>query len=320
MPLPLIPVVIGLVSLVAGGYGVKKGLDAKEDLDRAKSIGKDAERRHKDCITSLDEERRITNSAFEDLGSLKVKIFTQQIKRLVDEIKKRKNSGSKLEDYEESIEELNLPNLKKMVLNSLEIETGLLSGTASGVLAGLGAYGSVGLLASASTGTAIASLSGAAATNATLAWLGGGALSAGGLGMAGGMYVLGGIVAGPAIAITGFMMATKAEEALTKSWAYKSEVDKKIAEIGGMRAILQGLQANAKEMTRTLEKLVPFFDDALNNLSGDDASFRRLLAVGKGLKSVLETPIMEKDGGVTQNLKSDLRAKIRHAGMIEYKG
>ena len=140
------------------------------------------------------------------------------------------------------------------------------------------------------------------------------------LGMAGGMYVLGGIVAGPAIAITGFMMATKAEEALTKSWAYKSEVDKKIAEIGGMRAILQGLQANAKEMTRTLEKLVPFFDDAVNNLSADDASFQRLLAVGKGLKLVLETPIMEKDGGVTQNLESDLRAKIRHAGMIEYKG
>ncbi len=47
----------------------------------------------------------------------------------------------------------------------------------------------------ASTGTAISSLSGAAATNAALAWLGGGALSAGGGGMAAGNLLLG--LAGP---------------------------------------------------------------------------------------------------------------------------
>jgi hypothetical protein len=52
-------------------------------------------------------------------------------------------------------------------------------------MAGFAAFGSVGMLATASTGTAIGTLSGAAATNATLAWLGGGALSAGGFGMAG---------------------------------------------------------------------------------------------------------------------------------------
>lgn len=42
----------------------------------------------------------------------------------------------------------------------------------------------------ASTGTAISSLSGAAATNAALAWLGGGTLSAGGGGMAAGRFLL----------------------------------------------------------------------------------------------------------------------------------
>ena len=40
--------------------------------------------------------------------------------------------------------------------------------------------------ATASTGTLISSLSGAAATNASLAFMGGGAVSAGGFGMAGG--------------------------------------------------------------------------------------------------------------------------------------
>ena len=45
-------------------------------------------------------------------------------------------------------------------------------------------------LGTASTGTAISTLSGAAATKATLAWLGGGTLAAGGLGVAGGAVVL----------------------------------------------------------------------------------------------------------------------------------
>ena len=47
----------------------------------------------------------------------------------------------------------------------------------------------------ASTGTAISALSGAAATNAALAWLGGGALAAGGGGMAAGSAFL--ALAGP---------------------------------------------------------------------------------------------------------------------------
>lgn len=318
MPLPLIPALIAIGSLAAGGYGVKKGFDAKEDMDRAKSIGNDANRRHKEAVAELEKNRKKTNRQFENLGKLKATIFSHQIKLLVDEVNKRKKSRSKLEDYKESIEKLDLPNLEKMVINSLEIETGLLSGTASGALAGLGAYGSVGMLASASTGTAIASLSGAAATNATLAWLGGGALSAGGLGMAGGTAVLGGFVAGPAIAITGFMMASKAEEALTKARAYEADVDEKIAEIEGMEVILQGLQANAKEATHVLKQLVPFFDEAADNLSSDPATFQRLLAVGRGLKDVLETPILEKDGSATKNLESKLRTKIKHTGLLEH--
>src|SRR5690606_13943350 len=83
----------------------------------------------------------------------------------------------------------------------------------AGGLAGLAAYGGAGALAAASTGTPIAALSGVAATNATLAWFGGGALSAGGLGMAGGTAVLGAIVAVPVLAVGGMMLASKAEAA-----------------------------------------------------------------------------------------------------------
>ncbi len=79
----------------------------------------------------------------------------------------------------------------------------MVRGTSVGLSTALGTWALVGTLGSASTGTAIATLSGAAATNATLAWLGGGALAAGGGGMVVGALVLGGVVLLPAMAIMG---------------------------------------------------------------------------------------------------------------------
>ena len=64
----------------------------------------------------------------------------------------------------------------------------------------------------ASTGTVISTLSGAAATNAALAWLGGGALAAGGGGMAAGEAFLalagpvGWAIAGVALLVSGLML------------------------------------------------------------------------------------------------------------------
>ena len=78
--------------------------------------------------------------------------------------------------------------------------------------------------AAASTGTAIASLSGAAATNATLAFFGGGSLAAGSLGMAGGTMVLGGLVAGPALMVMGFVAGSAADKELEKARTNKAEV------------------------------------------------------------------------------------------------
>ena len=115
--------------------------------------------------------------------------------------------------FQLDVNQTDMLSIEEAALRMTEVVGGGVTALGAGGLAGLAAYGSVGFLASASTGTAIASLSGAAATNATLAWLGGGALSAGGLGMAGGAYVLGSIEAGSVLAIGGMMLASKAEEA-----------------------------------------------------------------------------------------------------------
>lgn len=85
-------------------------------------------------------------------------------------------------------------------------------GAISGGALAIGSWTVVSAIGAASTGTAISSLTGVAATNATLAWFGGGALAAGGAGIAGGALVLGGIVAFPLIFIWGFTIHKKARK------------------------------------------------------------------------------------------------------------
>ena len=79
---------------------------------------------------------------------------------------------------------------------------GTVTGSAAAVWGSTAAMSLATVLGTASTGTAISALSGVAATNAALAWLGGGSIAAGGAGVAGGHLVLamfgpiGGAIAG----------------------------------------------------------------------------------------------------------------------------
>jgi hypothetical protein len=301
MALPFI--LWGAAALLAG-TGVVKGIGAVSDFDDAKSIGESARRRYEAAETSLQKSRDKTNSKFKALGEVKVSIFKNQINHLVTAIKKSKHASSKLNDFNVSISADELKEMERLVLTSLEIERGLGTGAVTGALAAWGAYGSVGLLATASTGTAISTLSGVAATNATLAWLGGGALSTGGFGMAGGTLALGGIVLGPALAVGGFMLASKAEKALTQAHEYQAEVDIAIAEMDKMKIVLLALQANAKEVGNVLSQMAKRFDAIKVNDDSNSEAFNQMMIVGKGLKSLLDIAIMEQDGGASKNIKS----------------
>ncbi len=134
-----------------------------------------------------------------------------------------------------------------------------------GVLAAYGAYTGVGMLASTAGGIAIAELSGVAATNATLAWLGGGVLSVGGFGMVGGMVVFGGLVAGPALAILGAVSADEMKEKLEKAKAYHSQVEKAVKKADAIIDQFQAIEKMAKLFTRQIAKC----DALLFSLSQD---------------------------------------------------
>lgn len=308
MPLPFI--LWGAAAALAA-TGVVKGVEAVGNMNEAKEIGERAERRHRRKKRELEEFRDEVNANYMALGKLKKDIFLNQIKHIIDVLNKIKAAGSTLKDFESefSLEELN--QMQKMVAMSLELESGLLAGAVGGALAGLGAYGSVGLLAAASTGTAITTLSGAAATNATLAWLGGGSLAAGGFGMAGGMLALGGIIAGPALAIGGFMLAGKAEEALTKAQEYRADVDEAIAKMELMEEGLRGLQANADEMTYALEEMVKRFEQVRVDETQGETALNTMLAVGKSLKKLLDVNLMQEDGSPVTGIKQTCNGLLK---------
>lgn len=306
MPFPAL-LVWGAAALVAGA-GVKKGYDAYTDFGDAKEIGESAERRYKLAGNRLEDERKRTENCLVALGSLKAKVFTTQIKHMVDVCSK---FHSRLEGYRQRVFVENLPEMQKMVRESLELQTGIGKAAASSALISMGAYGLAGTVGTASTGTAIGSLSGVAATNATLAWLGGGSLAAGGLGMAGGMVALGGIAVAPALAIGGFVMASKAEKAKTEAQRYAARVDTEIAKVDAICAGLAAIRQAAGEQTAVINEAVRRFEQVKVDNMNDERAFARMVNMGKALKQILDIPVMNEQGEANSRIRLECEGCLK---------
>lgn len=323
-----IPFILGAAALGAAAFGVKKGMDAKDDMNEAKELIEEAKEMAKEAERRIERAREGASESIEDLGRTKLTILSRSMKNFVDNFSKIKNVNFKdsigmeeLKDF--TPDGIDFSNLKKASFKASEIASGGLGSVAAGSLLAAGTYGAVstlgGSLIVASTGTAIAGLSGAAATNATLAWLGGGALSAGGFGMAGGMAVLGGLVAGPALAIGGAFMASKAKEALydaeenyDKARAF-NEQSKNIA------SELKAISKRANQIAEILERLDRYFarsNRAMNDVISEagtnwkDYSVAQKKTVGacaqlaKTIKLILDTSLMGEDGKLTRESKA----------------
>lgn len=222
MPIPFALIALGAGTAALGlGKGVKAGADqvtANKTNAQAKDIV--------DIATeAANRSRENSSKALEALGSKKLWVLNHSVDSFVHLFEQLHNvelaetvGMDELKNF--CIDEQAFGELKHMSAMATSIAGGVAGGAAAGALAALGAYGGAMTLGTcATTGTAIATLSGAAATNATLAFLGGGALSVGGLGMAGGTMVLGGLVAGPALAVMGFVVGAKASANKDKAYS-----------------------------------------------------------------------------------------------------
>lgn len=238
------------------------------------------------------------------------------------------------------VAESDMVDLEGVVLKMTDLLAGGVASIGAGGLAGLAAYGSVGALASTAGGTAIGSLTGVAATNATLAWLGGGALSAGGLGMAGGTAILGGIVAGPVLAVGGMMLASKAEEARHNAYSNLSaaKAAAEQCENAGVRTL--AIHGRATEVHETLnkldEKFTPFLDglqimierspkDDFGNVNYQYLSEENkngvmiAFSIAKTMKNVMEAQIISDNGDVSTQSDHALEVAVKNMNIVQEK-
>lgn len=330
MPLPLIPILVAAGAGALGvGKGIKAGIDSKSAVDinnRANSIIDESKQK-------LELARKKCSVSLESLGSKKVFILDINIKRFIRLFEQIKNiellDSEGLNELQKfKMDKKEFTELKELSNYAASLIGGSATGALGGALTAFGAYSAAMTFGAASTGTAIASLSGVAATNATLAFFGGGSLAVGGLGIAGGTMVLGGLVAGPALAVMGFIMGSKASKNLDNAMSNKAEAEKISEELKTAAVVCNGIRRRTCLVERLLIKLDILFLQLIDNLEDvitnegtdygkytDDAkqSVAATVSMASSIKAVLDTSILDDEGNITvesEEVVKDVNDKI----------
>lgn len=325
MPLPFILIAAGVA---AGAYGVKRGLDAMEDMDKAKEITKSAQEIADRAKLKLEVSQENTREAILSLGRKKIEVLGTTVKDFVENYEKIKHINLRETEGIEELKNLKLSNenfkeLKDASYEASELASGGLAGVAGGTLMAYGSYSAVALLGTASTGTAIGGLTGVAATNATLAWLGGGSLAAGGLGITGGMMVLGGLVAGPALAIGGSIFASKAEKALNDAESNYDKAQLFESQTRKICTAMKGITSRAEKIEEVLIELDEMLDEYVCEMKGiidgvgvdwndydmdEKNTIFKCAMIAQTEKKMLDTSLLTDKGELTEESMRSLHA------------
>lgn len=332
MPLPLLFIGIAAATGVAGvGKTVKAVVDNTNanKINTAANEGVDHARNH------LEQQRTAVAQSLGKLGAEKLHILTGTVASFVAAFEKIKNidftSSVGLEELDRlHIDRKDFEELKELGNFAVQVAGGATAGVAGGALTAIGAYGAAQTFAAASTGTAIASLSGAAATNATLAFFGGGSLAAGGLGMAGGMMVLGGLVAGPALLVMGLITGAKSQEKLDQALINKAQAEEIIEALNiasdqcsAIRrrtylfySLLAHLDSYLLPLVWQMEDIIAKEGTDYRAYSLESKKIIMAAASSAGsVKAVLDVPILTEDGALTAE-SGEIMEKI---GRLLYK-
>ena len=310
-------------ALAKGGYDA---YDASSLNNMAEIINDEAARIKGTAIVKLERAKVDCAAGLETLGRAKAEVMNTSINRFITSFEKIKiiefrNSAGFNElrnlkfDRQDLLELRNLRNVFSSAAN------GILVGVPIGAVITCGAMGLVSVFGTASTGTAIGSLSGAAANNATLAWFGGGSLKAGGFGMAGGNFVLGGLAIIPPILSACSAMRSSARENLGIARVNLAKVEAFAADMEAAVVRMHAIEQRAVQFTNLLNKLnsgfVPLtyrLEYIVKNYGIDYRSYTTeqqntiaaCVAMAKAIKSVLDTPILDKDGSLTNESETIL--------------
>lgn len=313
--------------------------------DEIQELMDEADKVYKNAKDKFESQKKKTATKLEKLGEVKVHSWSGGMESFVDAFGAFKNvemvksidkntyfQGSDIDPKQM------LVNMQQASLTAGEITKIGFAAVGTGALVGVASYGGAMMFASASTGTAIASLSGAAKTNATLAWFGGGSLSSGGLGIAGGKLILAGIVVLPILAVGTIIAAAKGKERLAEAKKINAEAKDSAAKMKIITTEMNGIAKMAGNYTTFIQRLdrkfQPFIDE-INRIKnehkqsdGERIDFNSLTLIEqKSLHlswlmaqiyyHVLTTAILTEQGTISPEAKTSIATSAKEYRQIK---
>lgn len=266
---------LGTLLLIAGGSaagarGVVQGSKGIKKLFKSNKMNKYIQNKLEEMAKELTQLNEEAVTQMDELGELEMGVLSSFAKfsEVVEKISNKPDFDEiVLQEFE--IPEFNAEQLDEVSTGAAALLAGATGGT-SGVLAGFAAAGAVKsafiAIGSASTGTALSSLSGVALTNATLAAIGGGSLAAGGGGIALGSTILGISTAGISILIGGSIFNKFGSKVEEKIGDLEKELKETEEEFKELRTYITTLKKIAKSYETTLNEVKKVYDNYLTTV------------------------------------------------------
>lgn len=336
MPLPFI---LGAGAAIAGAIGVGSGIHGAKKMKDANDTLKSAQSRHERNVAKFEAKNETTTKTMDELGKLELKIL-ESFEAFSNTFEKIKNRP---EFKNVRVEGVDLPEYDPEKLKQVSVGAGVLlggiGGAAAGTAGGFAAAGAttaaVMAIGTASTGTAISSLSGVAATNATLAALGGGSLAAGGGGMALGSAVLGGatlgvglLVGGVIFNITGSKLSDKADEAWSQMRAAEDKIDRICEYLDSLNRIALQYYTSVSDASKvyfrhleTMKAIVARSDDWYTYSESERMCIQNATLLVGLMYKMCQTKLVYKSGDddLNQINEQEVNTVIEEAAHVTYK-
>ena len=304
----------GCGTAVAIGAGVKGAVD----IQKGRGIRKNALNRFDDAISGCEATRVDTERAAREYGEFQIVAHKETVGHFADWLERNEHLVKRLNFKKIDGVRIEVPNVPKYVASVENVTTGmvgLVSAVGAGASAQAAALWGVSTFASASTGTAISTLSGAAAQNAILAWFGGGSLATGGGGVAAGGAVLGLVSVVPGLLVGGMTMGVVGARTKTTAREFAATVELEIERIGLAQDLLSAADRRIEELRDLLGRMTERATHALAVLEALEfdpdlhaSEFLRALQLVTAVKEILNTPVLDpKSGELTETSIKMLR-------------
>ncbi len=229
----MLPIILGIIA-VSSAVTAYNGIDMAIKKDEIDKIKERVEAEANKVKKEGEAVQKQIEKHLSELDNLYIKVYKEDFARFAAILNELKKEVHIKEEYARLI----APSIKlfedfkdyKDVIDFFELAKTTKDGVIAGGLCAGGLVGAATAFGTASTGTAIGTLSGAAYTNALLAYLGGGSLATGGLGVAGGSLLLGGSFIAPVLAVFSIGANMMMEKQLTEVKKWERESIKQIEE------------------------------------------------------------------------------------------